>query len=458
MLKQPISEYGSRYLADGRPVRVMKFDGSSVATVGRVGQVARRIVKAHEAGFAVCAVISAMGETTHNLLEMASAICQDPPGRELDMLLTSGERIAMSLLAMAVTAEGVAAKSFTGSQAGIITDDMHGRARILEVEPVRVREALEEGTIAIVAGFQGVSREGGDITTLGRGGSDATAVAMAVALDAAMCEIYTDVDGIFTADPRVVGTASHVRSVSYEEMLEMTSAGANVLMPRCVEYSRRYGMLVHVRSSFSDKDGTLVLDEPRGEGVEASLVYGVAHNRDEVKVTVVGVPDRPGAAAALFEAVADAAINVDMIVHNVSVGHTGLADISFTVTGENGTEVMRSLTEAKSIIGFDDLVFDAAIGKVSLVGAGMKSDPNVSASLFEAIAGEDINIEMISTSEFRIAAVVAVDRLDDAVRAVHSAFNLAAAGGDSIVGAGTGCGQQPDTWMPGLKPQGGKRR
>jgi aspartate kinase len=355
------------------------------------------------------------------------------------MLLTSGERISMALLAMAIANLGPEAMSFTGSQAGVITDSSHGKARIIDVTPGRIKDAVEAGAIAIVAGFQGVSQSTKDITTLGRGGSDTTAVALAAALGADVCEIYSDVDGIFTADPRIVPAARHVPEISYEEMMEMAACGAKILHLRCVEYARNYGMPIHVRSSFSNREGTWVkhsIDE--GRHMEQAIISGVAHDRSEAKITVVGVPDKVGEAATIFATVASAEINIDMIVQNVSAAATGRTDISFTLPRTDGQTAMNALNKIKDEIGFDSLRYDDQIGKVSLIGAGMRSHPGVTAKFFGAIAGSGVNIEMISTSEIRISVVVDQDDVDTAVAAAHGAFDLAADQVEAVVYGGTG--------------------
>ena len=425
---------------------VQKYGGSSVADAESVKRVARRIVDTRKAGHDVCVVVSAMGDTTDELIDLAEQVSPLPPARELDMLLTAGERISMAVLAMAIAGLGQEARSFTGSQAGVITDSAHGKARIIDVTPSRIRAALDEGHIAIVAGFQGVSQDTKDITTLGRGGSDTTAVALAAALGADVCEIYTDVDGIFTADPRIVPSARQIARITSEEMLEMAASGAKVLHLRCVEYARRFALPVHVRSSFSHREGTWVVDAPAGssgtqEGagtVEQPIISGVAHDRSEAKITVIGVPDKPGKAAEIFKTLAGAEINLDMIVQNISAAATALTDISFTLPKTDGQAAMNALTRAQELIGFDALQYDDQIGKVSLIGAGMRSHPGVSAELFSALAEAGINIEMISTSEIRISVVTRADRLDDAVRAIHTAFGLDSTEGEAVVYGGTG--------------------
>jgi aspartate kinase len=355
------------------------------------------------------------------------------------MLLTSGERISMALLAMAIANLGLSARSFTGSQAGMITDDVHGKARIIDVTPGRISGALADGAIPIVAGFQGVSATGKDITTLGRGGSDTTAVALAAALNADVCEIYTDVDGIFTADPRIVPTARRIPAIKYEEMLEMAASGAKVLQLRCVEYARRYGVPIHVRSSFSNRPGTWVSDESReaeGPGMEQAIISGVAHDRSEAKVTVMGVPDVVGQAAKIFQAIATAGINIDMIVQNISAATTGLTDISFTLSRDDGEAALAALRAVQEELKYEDLLYDDRIGKVSLVGAGMRSHPGVTATFFGALAEAGVNIEMISTSEIRISVVVDENEVDAAVTATHRAFNLDTSEVEAVVYGG----------------------
>jgi aspartate kinase len=418
---------------------VQKYGGSSLADAESIKRVARRIVETRKAGNDVCVVVSAMGDTTDELLDLAQEVSPLPPAREMDMLLTAGERISMALVAMAIANLGHTARSFTGSQAGVITDSSHGKARIIDVTPGRITTALGDGHIVIVAGFQGVSQDSKEITTLGRGGSDTTAVALAAALKADVCEIYTDVDGVFTADPRIVAAARKVERISTEEMLELAASGAKILLHRCVEYARRYDMPIHVRSSFSYREGTWVIPNLyEGDDMEAPIIAGVAHDRSEAKITVVGVPDRPGMAAEIFQAVSDAAINIDMIVQNVSALETGLTDISFTLPKTDGQAGVQALKKIQDQVGFASLQYDDQIGKLSLVGAGMRSHPGVSATLFKALADAGVNIEMISTSEIRISVVTRVDVLDDAVRAVHTAFGLDTADGEAVVYGGTG--------------------
>jgi aspartate kinase len=378
-----------------------------------------------------------MGKSTDDLVRLANDVSDNPSGRELDMLLTAGERISMALLAMAIHNLGYEARSYTGSQAGVLTTSTHGKARIIDVTPGRLRTALDEGAIAIVAGFQGVSQDTKDITTLGRGGSDTTAVALAAALHADVCEIYTDVDGVFTADPRIVPDARHIKQITYEEMLELAAGGAKVLMLRCVEYARRFKVPIHVRSSYSNKEGTLVTGSMEDPDVEQALITGVAHDRSEAKITIVGVPDEPGAAGRIFNTVAQAEINIDMIVQNVSTEGTGRTDISFTLPKADGPTAMAALDRIKDQIKFKSLLFDDHVGKVSLIGAGMRSHPGVAATFFAVIGEAGVNIEMISTSEIRVSVVCRDSDLDTAVRAVHEQFDLG--GGEAaVVYAGTG--------------------
>jgi aspartate kinase len=420
------------------PIVVQKYGGSSLADAASIKRVAQRIVETKKGGADVCVVVSAMGDTTDELLDLAQEVSPLPPAREMDMLLTSGERISMALVAMAIANLGQSVRSFTGSQAGVITDAVHGKAKIIDVTPGRVTGALDDGHVVIVAGFQGVSQDTKEITTLGRGGSDTTAVALAAALDAEVCEIYTDVDGVFTADPRIVPSARKVHHITNEEMLELAASGSKVLHLRSVEYARRFDIPIHVRSSFSHHAGTIVSDKPQGETVEAPIIAGVAHDRSEAKITVVGVPDQAGKAALIFEAIANAEINIDMIVQNISATDTGLTDISFTLPKAEGQMAMHALQRIQGDVGFASLLYDDQIGKLSLVGAGMRSNPGVSATFFRALAESDVNIEMISPSEIRISVVTREDRLDEATRAVHSAFGLDSEQGEAVVYGGTG--------------------
>jgi aspartate kinase len=417
---------------------VQKYGGSSVADAERIKRVAERIVATRRDGHSVVVVVSAMGDTTDELIDLAEQIVPVPGGREFDMLLTAGERISMALLAMAIQSLGYPAESFTGSQAGVLTTSVHGKARIVNITPGRVEHSVEEGNVAIVAGFQGVSPDTKDITTLGRGGSDTTAVALAAALKADVCEIYTDVDGVYSADPRIVKNARRLDTVTYEEMLELAACGAKILHLRSVEYGRRYGVPIHVRSSFSTRTGTLVAGSMEDLPVEQAIISGVAHDRSEAKVTVVGVPDKPGEAAALFRVLAEAEVNLDMIVQNVSTKGTGRTDVSFTLPKTDGPAAMQALNKVQNAVGFEDLLYDDHIGKLSLVGAGMRSHPGVSAKFFAALAEAGVNVEMISTSEIRISVVLRDTELDTAVRAVHEAFELGTEQEEAVVYGGSG--------------------
>jgi len=418
---------------------VQKYGGSSVSDAEAMKRVANRIVATKKAGHQVVVVVSAMGDTTDELIDLANQITPLPAGRELDMLLTAGERISMALLAMAIKNLGHEALSFTGSQAGVITDSKHGRARIIDVTPGRIKEALKEDAIAIVAGFQGISQDTKDVTTLGRGGSDTTAVALAAALEADVCEIYTDVDGVFSADPRIVPTARKLKSVTYEEMLELAASGAKVLHLRCVEYARRFELPIHVRSSFSNLEGTWVVsDQPEGRNMEQAIISGIAHDKSEAKITIVGVPDRSGVAARIFQSIADADINIDMIVQNVSAAATGLTDISFTLPKTEGANATAVLKRIQGEIGFASIQYDDQIGKLSLIGAGMRSHPGVTATFFACLSAAGVNIEMISTSETRISIVCRSSDLDKGVRAAHTAFELDADQIEAVVYGGSG--------------------
>ena len=418
---------------------VQKFGGSSVADAESIKRVAARIPATKRSGQQVVVVVSAMGDTTDELIDLANQVSPMPNGRELDMLLTAGERISMALLAMAISNLGLEARSFTGSQAGIITTSTHGRARVIDVTPSRIQEALAEGAIAIVAGFQGVAQDTKDITTLGRGGSDTTAVALAAALDADVCEIYTDVDGVFSADPRIVPAARKLKSVTYEEMLELAASGAKVLHLRCVEYARRFNLPIHVRSSFSNLEGTWVVkDQPEGGSMEQAIISGIAHDKSEAKITIVGVPDRAGVAARIFQAIADNDINIDMIVQNVSAAATGLTDISFTLPRAEGSRATGIVQKLQGEIGFQSIQYDDQIGKLSLIGAGMRSHPGVTATFFAAMADAGVNIEMISTSEIRISIVCRESDVERAVKAAHTAFDLDADQVEAVVYGGSG--------------------
>lgn len=420
---------------------VQKYGGSSVADAESIKRVAKRIVETRKAGNDVVVAVSAMGDTTDELLDLAAAVTPIEAPRELDMLMTAGERISMALLAMAIKGLGVDAQSFTGSQAGVVTNATHGAARIVEVSPRRVKEAVAAGAVAIVAGFQGFSKETAEVTTLGRGGSDTTAVALAASLDADVCEIYTDVDGIFTADPRQVPLARKLDAITSEEMLELAASGAKVLHLRAVEFARRHGVTLHVRSSFSDQTGTVVYDPangiPEGVNMEESIINGIASEKNEAKITVVGVPDAPGRAAAIFDIVGRADVNVDMIVQNVSRADTASTDISFTVPVADGRRVIELLKNHGDVIEYSSLQYDDQIAKIAVVGAGMRTNAGVSAKLFRALYEAGINIDMISTSEIRISVVTRADVLDKALQALHTAFGLDA-DTEAVVYAGTG--------------------
>lgn len=426
---------------------VQKFGGSSVADAEGVKRVARRVVDTQKAGNDVIVVVSAMGDTTDELLDLAAEVTSNvTPSRELDMLLTAGERISTAILSMAINDLGAKAQSFTGSQAGMITDGVHGSARLVEVNPERIRESIDAGNIAIVAGFQGVHRQSGDITTLGRGGSDTTAVALAAALKADVCEIYSDVDGVFTADPRIVPTAHKLDTVTSEEMLEMAANGAKILHLRSVEYARRFNLKLHVRSSFSNLEGTIVIPEDSAEltpthlkeiPLEQPLISGVAHDRSQAKITVVGVPDVPGSAAKVFGLINEAKVNLDMIVQNVPTDRPNVTDISFTLDQAQGDAALKALKAAQAELGFQEVIYNESVGKLSLVGAGMKTNPGVSFTFFDALSTAGVNIDMISTSEIRISVITELSKLDEAVRAVHTAFGLDAEGEATVYG-GTG--------------------
>ncbi len=426
---------------------VQKFGGSSVADAEGVKRVARRVVDTQKAGNDVVVVVSAMGDTTDELLDLAAEVTSNVvPSRELDMLLTAGERISTAVLSMAINDLGAKAQSFTGSQAGMITDGVHGSARLVEVRPDRIRESVEAGNIAIVAGFQGMNRQSGDITTLGRGGSDTTAVALAAALNADVCEIYSDVDGVFTADPRIVPTAHKLDTITSEEMLEMAANGAKILHLRSVEYARRFNLKLHVRSSFSNLEGTIVVPEESAEltpthlkeiPLEQPLISGVAHDRTRAKITVVGVPDVPGSAAKVFGLINEAKVNLDMIVQNVPTDRPGVTDISFTLDQAQGPTALKALEDAKAELGFQEVIYNESVGKLSLVGAGMKTNTGVSFTFFEALSNAGVNIDMISTSEIRISVITELSKLDEAVRAVHTAFGLDTEGEATVYG-GTG--------------------
>ena len=414
---------------------VQKYGGSSLESAERIRRVAERIVETKRQGHDVVVVCSAMGDTTDEFLELAEKVNPVPPAREMDMLLTAGERISNALVAMAIDSFGAEAQSFTGSQAGVLTTERHGNARIVDVTPGRVQEALDKGRICLFAGFQGVNRETRDVTTLGRGGSDATAVALAAALHADVCEIYSDVDGVYTADPRIVKNAKKLDKISFEEMLEMAAVGAKVLMLRSVEYARAFNVPLRVRSSYSADVGTLVSGSMEDIPVEEAVLTGVAHDRSEAKITVQGIPDNPGEAAKIFRAVADAEINIDMVLQNISKLDSNRTDITFTCPREDASRAMQILKGMSA--DWQDVLFDDHVGKVSLVGAGMKSHPGVTADFCEALRDAGVNIELISTSEIRISVLIRDTELDKAVRALHEKFQL---GGEeeATVYAGTG--------------------
>ena len=433
---------------------VQKYGGSSVSDVEAIKRVAKRIVETRNAGHKLVVVVSAMGDTTDELLDTAAQITDNAPEREMDILLTAGERISMSLLSMAINELGVPAQAFTGAQAGIHTTSAYGRAQITGMVPERVARSISEGQVAIVAGFQGISDDD-DVTTLGRGGSDTTAVALAAALHAAVCEIYTDVDGLFSADPRIVPKAHRLRSISTEETLELAAHGAKILHLRAVEFARRYKVPLHVRSSFSEKEGTWISDRPASpalkglvpdaafldpkEGkMEQPIISGIAHDRGQDKITVAGVPNHPGRAAMVFQTIAAAGANIDMIVQNIPVADPTRANITFTIPEADAQVALDALESAKDEIGFKEVRYNPNIGKLSLVGTGMRTNPGVAARLFAALSEAGINIDLISSSEIRLSIVTKLDDLDRAVAVVHSAFGLDAEVSEAVVYAGTG--------------------
>ncbi|KQB87195.1 aspartate kinase [Corynebacterium lowii] len=416
---------------------VQKYGGSSLESAERIRHVAERIVATKKQGNDVVVVCSAMGDTTDELLDLAAQVSPVPPAREMDMLLTAGERISNALVAMAIDSLGAKAQSFTGSQAGVLTTERHGNARIVDVTPARVREALDEGKICIVAGFQGVNKDTRDVTTLGRGGSDTTAVALAAALDADVCEIYSDVDGVYTADPRIVPNAQKLDKISFEEMLEMAAVGSKILVLRSVEYARAFGVPLRVRSSYSNDAGTLVAGSMEDIPVEEAVLTGVATDKSEAKITVLGIPDKPGEAAKVFRALADAEINIDMVLQNVSSLEDNTTDITFTCPRSDGPRATEMMKKMQQEGNWSNVLYDDQVGKVSLVGAGMKSHPGVTAHFMEALRDVDVNIELISTSEIRISVLIREGDLDKAARALHDKFQL---GGETeaVVYAGTG--------------------
>lgn len=416
---------------------VQKYGGSSLESAERIRRVAERIVATKKQGNDVVVVCSAMGDTTDELLDLASQVNPVPPAREMDMLLTAGERISNALVAMAIESFGAKAQSFTGSQAGVITTERHGNARIVDVTPGRVREALDGGKICLVAGFQGVNRESKDVTTLGRGGSDTTAVALAAALNADVCEIYSDVDGVYTADPRIVSNARKLDQLCFEEMLELAASGSKILVLRSVEYARAFGVPLRVRSSYSNDPGTLVAGSMEDIPVEEAVLSGVATDNSEAKITVLGIPDSPGAASVVFRALADAEINIDTVLQNISSLEDNRTDITFTCPRADGPHAMELLRNLQPQNDWQNVLYDDQIGKVSLVGAGMKSHPGVTAEFCEALRDQGINIELITTSEIRISVLIRETDLPAAARALHEKFEL---GGDeeAKVYAGTG--------------------
>ena len=433
---------------------VQKYGGSSVSDVEAIKRVAKRIVETRNAGHKLVVVVSAMGDTTDELLDTAAQITDNAPEREMDILLTAGERISMSLLSMAINELGVPAQAVTGAQAGIHTTSAYGRAQITGMVPERVARSISEGQVAIVAGFQGISDDD-DVTTLGRGGSDTTAVALAAALHADVCEIYTDVDGLFSADPRIVPKAHRLRSISTEETLELAAHGAKILHLRAVEFARRYKVPLHVRSSFSEKEGTWISDRPASpalkglvpdaafldpkEGqMEQPIISGIAHDRGQDKITVAGVPNHPGRAAMVFQTIAAAGANIDMIVQNIPVADPTRANITFTIPEADAQVALDALESAKDEIGFKEVRYNPNIGKLSLVGTGMRTNPGVAARLFAALSEAGINIDLISSSEIRLSIVTKLDDLDRAVAVVHSAFGLDAEVSEAVVYAGTG--------------------
>ncbi|RKW86873.1 aspartate kinase [Corynebacterium diphtheriae] len=416
---------------------VQKYGGSSLESAERIRRVAERIVATKKQGHDVVVVCSAMGDTTDELLDLAAQVNPVPPAREMDMLLTAGERISNALVAMAIESFGAKAQSFTGSQAGVITTELHGNARIVDVTPGRVREALDEGKICLVAGFQGVNRESKDVTTLGRGGSDTTAVALAAALNADVCEIYSDVDGVYTADPRIVPNAQKLEKLCFEEMLELAASGSKILVLRSVEYARAFGVPLRVRSSYSNDPGTLVAGSMEDIPVEEAVLTGVATDNSEAKITVLGIPDSPGSASTVFRALADAEINIDTVLQNISSLEDNRTDITFTCPRADGPHAMELLRNLQTKNDWQNVLYDDQIGKVSLVGAGMKSHPGVTAEFCEALRDAGVNIELISTSEIRISVLIRETDLPVAARALHEKFEL---GGDeeAKVYAGTG--------------------
>lgn len=415
---------------------VQKYGGSSVSDADALKRVAARIVAAKKAGNDLVVVVSAMGDTTDELLDLAAQVTDRPPAREMDILLTAGERVSMALLAMAVNDLGVPARAYTGQQAGLRTDNQYGKASIVGIVPERIARDVKEGAVAIIAGFQGVN-ELNDVTTLGRGGSDTTAVALAAAMHADVCEIYTDVDGLFSADPRIVPTARRVQNLDYEETLELAGQGAKILHLRAVEFARKYSVPLHVRSSYSELEGTWIMNTDERD-MESPIITGIAHDRSQAKLSILGVPDVPGKAAKVFGRVAEVGANIDMIVQNIAASDPGKTDISFTLPHDSGPAALAAIEDMKDDLQYREVTYNEKVGKLSLIGAGMRSHPGVSAKLFGALADAGINIEMISTSEIRISVVVNIEELDKAVRAVHTAFDLDAEDTQAVVYGGTG--------------------
>lgn len=415
---------------------VQKYGGSSVSDADALKRVAARIVATKKAGNDLVVVVSAMGDTTDELLDLAAQVTDRPPAREMDILLTAGERVSMALLAMAVNDLGVPARAYTGQQAGLRTDNQYGKASIVGIVPERIARDVKEGAVAIIAGFQGVN-ELNDVTTLGRGGSDTTAVALAAAMHADVCEIYTDVDGLFSADPRIVPTARRVQNLDYEETLELAGQGAKILHLRAVEFARKYSVPLHVRSSYSELEGTWIMNTDERD-MESPIITGIAHDRSQAKLSILGVPDVPGKAAKVFGRVAEVGANIDMIVQNIAASDPGKTDISFTLPHDSGPAALAAIEDMKDDLQYREVTYNEKVGKLSLIGAGMRSHPGVSAKLFGALADAGINIEMISTSEIRISVVVNIEELDKAVRAIHTAFDLDAEDTQAVVYGGTG--------------------
>jgi len=413
---------------------VTKFGGTSVASTERIRAVAERLIGRKRSGDSVVAVVSAMGHVTDELVALARELSSDPPEREMDMLLSTGEQVSIALLAMAIHAQGQDAVSFTGPQVGIVTDSVHSKAKITEVRADRVKDALDAGKIVIVAGFQGITPDG-QITTLGRGGSDTTAVAVAAGIGADVCEIYTDVDGVYTADPRIVPEARKIDAISYEEMLEMAASGAGVLQMRSVEFARNHGVVIHCRSSFTQTPGTIVKEA--GENMEQAIISGVTHDTSEAKMTIRDVPDHPGVAATVFGRLAENNVNVDMIIQNVS--EAGTTDISFTTPKDDLVRAKRALDQVVAELGAREWSLDDSVAKVSLVGAGMRTHPGIAAGMFKTLADAGVNLDMISTSPIRISCVISAEQVAQAVQALHTAFGLDSS--EVVAEVSPGCGE-----------------